>query len=80
MRLRRDNVEREVTSKEAVEKLKKEGFKEMWTLKKGKQTRNTFNKETKDKLVKEGWKVVMDTLNTGSKESDQIKTGAKDVN
>lgn len=80
MRLKRNNVERSTESKEAAEKLKKEGFKEMWALKKGKQTKNTFDKETKDKLVKEGWKVVLDTLNTGSKESDQHKTGAKDVN
>jgi hypothetical protein len=79
MRLKRNNVEREVESKAAAEKLKEEGFKEMWALKKGKQTRNTFDKETKDKLVKEGWKVVLDTLNMDAKESNQKKTDAKDV-
>ncbi len=79
MRLRRNNVEREVTTKEAAERLKEEGYKEVWVLKKGKQTRNTFDKETKDKLVKEGWKVVLNTLNTDKEKSDQSKTGAKDV-
>ncbi len=79
MRLKRNNVERSTESKEAAEKLKKEGFKEMWALKKGKQTKNTFDKETKDKLVKEGWKVVLDTLNVGSKENAQSKTGEKDA-